>query len=59
MNHSTKRQRHEQARKRHRQEQQQHARDLANAPRPKFPVWLLGFAVGLLLLAAVVVGVAR
>ena len=59
MNHHSKRQRHELARKRHRHEHEQQARAAAKAPRPKFPVWLLGIAVGLMLLAAVIVAVAR
>jgi hypothetical protein len=41
MNHSAKRQHHEQARKRHRHEQQQHARDLAKKKPSTFPLWIL------------------
>jgi hypothetical protein len=45
MNHSTKRQHHEQARKRHRHEQEKHARDVAKKEPSTAPRWFL--AIGL------------
>ena len=58
MNHHSKRQRHELARKRHRHEHEQQIRAIAKKPRPKFPIWLLGIWVGLMILAVVVVAIA-
>ena len=59
MNHSTKRQHHEQARKRHKHEQEQHARELAKKPRASFPAWLLTGAVVVMMLTVLVVALAR
>lgn len=52
MNHSAKKQHHEKARKKHKHELQQHAREAANRPRSKFPIYML--AVGVAVLLAVV-----
>ena len=47
MNHSAKKQRHEQQRKKHKHDAQVHARELAKQGRSKTPIWflLLGIAV--------------
>lgn len=50
MNHSAKRQHHEQARKKHKHDQQQHARDAAKHERSRFPLWLLIGGLTLILL---------
>lgn len=55
MNRNAKRQHHELARKRHRHELEQHSREAAKKPRAAFPRWLLGFVVGIVLLALVLV----
>ena len=52
MNHSAKKQHHEQARKKHRHDQQEHARELAKKKPSMVAVWVLG--VGLALMAAVI-----
>jgi hypothetical protein len=49
MNHSAKRQHHEQARKRHRHDQEQHARELAKQKKSSFPLWLLGLGLAFIL----------
>lgn len=50
MNHSAKRQHHEQARKKHKHEQQQHAREAARRERSRTPVWFLVIGIALMLL---------
>lgn len=52
VNHSAKKQHHEQARKKHRHEQQEHARDLANQKRSPVAMWFL--ISGLVLMAIIV-----
>lgn len=52
MNHSAKKQHHEQARKKHRHEQQEHARELAKKKPSMAAFWIL--AVGLALVVAFV-----
>jgi hypothetical protein len=53
VNHSAKKQHHEQARKKHRHEQQEHARELAKKKPSLVAVWIL--AVGLALAVIFVV----
>jgi hypothetical protein len=55
MNHSAKRQQHEQARKRHRHEQQQHARDVAKKKPSTAPRWFL--AIGLACILALILAI--
>jgi len=57
MNHSARKQHHEQARKKHRHEQQEHARELAEKKRSNVAVWILGVGI-LLMIALVIVSVA-
>ncbi|AMV26677.1 hypothetical protein VT84_19920 [Gemmata sp. SH-PL17] len=52
MNHSTKKQHHEQARKKHKHEIQEHAREASRRGRSKLPIALL--ASGLIVLLVVV-----
>ncbi|HVL14003.1 MAG TPA: hypothetical protein VM529_15650 [Gemmata sp.] len=54
MNHSTKKQHHEQARKKHKHDQQEHARELARRKPSTAAAWILGIGVGLVVLAVVV-----
>ncbi|MBP3960433.1 hypothetical protein J8F10_34840 [Gemmata sp. G18] len=55
MNHSTKKQHHEQARKKHKHEIQEHARDAARRGRSKLPIVLLaGGLIAVLVLVAVI-----
>lgn len=56
MNHSTKKQHHEKARKKHKHELQQHAREAANRPRSKVPLYVLAAGVFALLAAVAVIG---
>ncbi len=53
MNHSSKKQHHEQARKKHKHDQQEHARELARQKPSMTAAWVLG--VGILVIVAVVV----
>jgi hypothetical protein len=56
MNHSTKRQHHEQARKRHRHEQEKHAREVAKKEPSTAPRWFL--AIGLACILVFILAVA-
>jgi hypothetical protein len=56
VNHSAKKQHHEKARKKHKHELQQHARESANRPRSKFPLYALAVGVAALLAVVVVMG---
>ncbi|HEY3787480.1 MAG TPA: hypothetical protein VGL71_01440 [Urbifossiella sp.] len=47
MNHSAKRQHHEQARKKLKHDRQFHAREVAKQPRPVFPRLLLAGAIAI------------
>ena len=53
MNHSAKKQNHEQARKKHRHDQEEHARDAAKRKPSMVAAWVLG--IGLVLLGAAIV----
>ncbi len=53
MNHSTKKQHHEQARKKHRQEQQEHARELAKQKPKTLAAWILGLGIALVVVFVV------
>lgn len=50
MNHSAKRQHHEQARKRHRHEQEQHSRELARKKPSTVPRWFLAIGLACILI---------
>jgi hypothetical protein len=50
MNHSAKKQHHEQARKKHKHDAEEHARELAKKPPSTKAAWVLGIGIALLLL---------
>ncbi len=49
MNHSARKQQHEQARKKHRQDHEEHLRELSRQKRSTLPMWFLGIGITLLL----------
>jgi hypothetical protein len=54
VNHSSKKQHHEQARKKHRHDQQEHARELAKQKRSMMPLWILCVGIGLMVVLLIV-----